>query len=471
MISKQFFNFAPLFKLLVDMSKTVKLKKGLDIKLVGESDKVLTEFVMPKSVSIKPSDFHGMTPKMLVKAGAAVKAGDILFQNKYKESIKFASPISGIVREVVRGDKRRILEVIVDSDGQQSYKETATLNPANASGEEVKNYMLSNGLWPFVIQRPIDIVADPNQEPKAIFVSAFDSSPLAPDFNFVLQGENENFQTGLDALATLTKGKVHLTLDANGTSNEVFTQAKNVQINKISGKHPAGNVGTQIHHVDPINKGEYVWVVNAQDVMMIGRMMRTGNFDLTKTVNLSGSAAKNRKYFKTMVGAEVSTIVSGNIDGDNVRIISGNVLTGDKTSEASHLGFYHNQVTIIPEGNEYKFFLTTGWLAPGFDKFSNSRLFPTFLTPGKKFNLDTNTNGEERGFVVTGEMERVFPFDILPMQLVKAAITDDIDGMESLGIYEVAPEDFALCEYVCTSKINIQDKIRQALDLIQEECM
>ena len=453
------------------MSETVKLKKGLDIKLVGEAEKVVAEFVQPKSISILPSDFHGMTPKMLVKAGEIVKAGTILFQNKYQESIKFASPISGTVREIVRGDKRKILEVIIDSDGQQDYADSGVLDPNSANGEEIKNYLLKSGLWPFIIQRPIDVIADPNQTPKSIFVSAFDSSPLAPDFDFVLHGENENFQAGITALSKLTSGKVHLTLNANGQSDSVFTEVKGAQINKISGKHPAGNVGTQIHHFDPINKGEFVWVVNAQDVMLIGRMLRSGKFNTTKLVNLTGSSAKNRKYFKTIIGAELSSIVAGNMEGENVRIISGNPLTGDMKLQNGNIGFYHNQVTIIPEGNDYKFFLTKGWLAPGFDKFSNSRLFPTFLTPQKKFVLDTNTNGEERGFVVTGELERVFPFDILPMQLVKAAITDDIDGMENLGIYEVAPEDFALCEYVCTSKINIQDKIRQALDLIQEECM
>lgn len=453
------------------MSKTVKLKKGLDIKLVGESEKVVSEYVHPKSVSIKPADFHGMTPKMLVKAGETVKAGDILFHNKYQESIKFASPISGTVREIVRGEKRRILEVIVDSDGGQNYNDFGSIDPNVASGEEIKKFLLDSGLWPFIIQRPIDVIANPDNTPKAIFVSAFDSSPLGPDFDFVLHGENENFQIGLTALSKLTPGKVHLTLNANGAPDSVFSGAKDVQINNIAGKHPAGNVGTQIHHFDPINKGEFVWTLNAQDVMIIGRMLRTGKYDTSKMVNLAGSSVKNRKYFKTIVGAELSSFVEGNIDGENVRIISGNPLTGDKTSLKGHLGFYHHQVTIIPEGDEYKFFLTKGWLGLGFDKFSNSRLFPTFLTPRKKFILDTNTNGEERGFVVTGELEKVFPFDILPMHLVKAAITDDIDGMENLGIYEVAPEDFALCEYVCTSKINIQDKIRQALDLIQEECM
>lgn len=453
------------------MSKTVKLKKGLDIRLVGEAEKVATEFALPKSISIKPADFHGMTPKLAVKEGHEVKAGEVLFYNKYQESVKVVSPVSGTVTGIIRGEKRRILEVQVQADGKQDFLTHNPINPSNASKEEIKDFMLASGLWMFIKERPIDVVANPEHEPKAIFVSSFDSSPLAPDYDYILHGEKDNFQTGLDALAKLTAGKVFLTLNADSPADGVFTDAKGVEINKISGKHPGGNVGTQIHHLNPINKGEFVWTVNAQDVALIGRAMRSGKFDSTKLVCLTGSEASHRKYFKTLIGANISAIVEGNIVGDNARVISGNVLTGDKIDQNGYLGYYHNQITVIPEGNEYKFFLKDGWLGLGFDKFSNSRLFPTWIVPSKKFRLDTNTNGEERAFVVTGELDKVFPFDILPMQLVKAAITQDIDGMEALGIYEVAPEDFALCEYVCTTKINIQSHIREALDLIQSECM
>ncbi len=453
------------------MSKTVKLKKGLDIKLIGEAEKVSSEFILPKSISIAPSDFHGLTPKMVVKPGEKVLAGETLFYNKYEESVKCSSPVSGTVREVVRGEKRRILQVIVDSDGLQTYKTFPSVDLETVERETLKKHLLDSGLWMFIKQRPIDIVADPNVTPKAIFVSAFDSSPLAPDYDFILHGENANFQAGLKVLTKLTDGKVHLTLNGSSLADSTFSEAKGVQINKISGKHPAGNVGTQIHHIDPINKGEMVWVLNPQDVMIIGRSILTGTFDTSKMIALTGSEAKNRKYYKTIIGSDMASFVKDNYEGNNVRIISGNALTGEKSSIDGYLGYYANQITILPEGNEYKFFLTKGWLGPGFDKYSNSRLFPTFLFPNKRKRLDTNTNGEERGFVVTGELEKVFPFDIYPMQLVKAAITDDIDAMENLGIYEVAPEDFALCEYVCTSKINIQDKIRTALDLIQEECM
>ncbi len=453
------------------MSKSIKLRKGLDIRLVGVAEKVKSEAAFPKTVSIKPTDFHQMIPKMVVKEGEAVKAGTILFHDKYKSSVKFASPASGIIKAIVRGAKRRILEVLIETDGQQLYLSESAINVDEMSAEQVKEILLSSGLWPFVRQRPLDIIADPENEPKAIFVSAFDSSPLAPDFDFVLHGKNHEFQAGLNVISKLTTGTVHLTMNGKIGSDATFKEAKGVQLNTISGKHPAGNVGTQIHHIDPINKGEFVWTLNAQDVALIGRFFLTGKFDMRRSIALTGSEIKSPQYFEILQGANVSNLLEGQITSDNVRVISGNVLTGDKIDQDGYLGFYHNQITVIPEGDHLKFVMTKGWMGPGFDKFSNSRTFPTWMLTKKKFRLDTNTNGEERAFVVTGELDKVFPFDILPMQLVKAAITDDIDGMEKLGIYEVAPEDFALCEYVCTSKIDIQDKIREGLDLIASECM
>lgn len=454
------------------MSKTVKLRKGLDIRLLGESQRVIHELKLPSQVGVKPSDFHGLTPKMLVKAGDRVKAGSAVFCDKYNPQVNYVSPVSGVINEVVRGEKRKILSVLIDVDATQESVDHGSLNLDALEGEAVKAKMLEAGLWMFIKQRPLDVVANPANEPKAIFISSFDSAPLAPDLGFILENSTEEFQLGLNALAKLAKGKVYLGLNGKGQNSAVFTQAKNVELNTFSGKHPAGNVGTQIHHISPINKGEFVWTVNAQDVAIIGRFFKTGKFDATKVIALTGSEAQNPAYYRTIIGANVSSILENSMKQDSeVRVISGNALTGDQITADGFLGTYHNQITLLPEGNQLKFLLTKGWLGPGFDKFSNSRLFPTFLMPGKKFRLDTNTNGEERAFVVTGELERVFPFDILPMQLVKAAITKDIDGMENLGIYEVAPEDFALCEYVCTSKINIQDEIRKGLDIIAEECM
>lgn len=453
------------------MSKTVRLKKGLDIKLLGEADKVKFDLETPSIVALKPTDFHGLLPKVILKPGDKVKVGSVVFYDKYNEQIKFVSPVSGELQEIVRGEKRRILEVRIKNDGKNEAETSDQVDPSTLSGDEVKERMLAGGLWPFLVQRPLDVIADPSVKPKAIFISAFDSAPLAPDYDFIVHGEDQYFQHGLNALSKLTEGSVHLTLNGKVPADPVFQNAKNVTINKIYGKHPAGNVGTQIHHIDPINKGEFVFTVKPQDVISIGKYFAEGKFDPTRIIAYTGSEAKNRKYYRTIIGADLSGLIKDNLEQENVRVISGNALTGENVGKTGYLGFYHSQVTVLPEGDDYKFFLTKGWLGPGFDKFSSHLLFPTWLFKNKKYRLDTNMNGEERGFVVTGEMEKVLPFDILPMQLIKAVMTDDIDAMENLGIYEIAPEDFALCEYVCTSKIEIQENIRKGLDVIQEECM
>ncbi|MEX2485333.1 MAG: Na(+)-translocating NADH-quinone reductase subunit A [Brumimicrobium sp.] len=453
------------------MSKAVRLKKGLDIKLLGEADKVKADVKAPAMVALKPSDFHGLVPKVVLKPGEKIKRGEVVFFDKYNNDVKFVSPISGTLEEIVRGEKRKILEVRIKADGSDDVVTVDPIDPSSLSGDEVKKVMLENGLWPFLKQRPLDIIANPAVKPKAIFISAFDSSPLAPDYDFVLHGQDQDFQHGLNALSRLTEGKVHLTLNGKVPADKAFQNAKNVQINKISGKHPAGNVGTQIHHFDPIDRGQTVFTINPQDVVTIGKFFAEGKFDPTRIVALTGSEVKGRKYYRTIIGAQLTEIVQPNLTSDNVRVISGNALTGTKIASDGFLGFYDGQVTVLPEGDDYKFFLTKGWLGPGFDKYSSHRLFPTWLMGKKKFRLDTNMNGEERGFVVTGEMEKVLPFDILPMQLIKSIMVKDIDAMEQLGIYEIAPEDFALCEYVCTSKINIQDIVREGLDVINEEVM
>ena len=448
------------------MSKIIKIGKGLDIRLKGEAEKVLVQSDPPKVVAVKPTDFHGLIPKVIVRPGDKVKAGSILFLDKYNERVQYASPVSGEVAEVVRGEKRRVLEVRVLADAQTQYEQFGPGDPSTMNRETIIQKLLKSGVWPVIKQRPFDVVADPAGDPKAIFISCFDSNPLGPDMDVVVRGQGDDFQTGLNALAKLTKGKVYLGISPDTKAAE-FLNAKGVVINTFSGPHPAGNVGPQIHKVNPINKGEVVWVVNVQDVIVIGRLFRKGVYDATRIVAVTGSRAKDRKYYRTISGAPVKDIV-GQVS-DDVRIISGNVLTGDRVENDGFLGFYHQQITVIPEGDEPKFFITEGWASPGFDKFSASRSFPAWLMPGKKFDMDTNQNGEERAFVMSGQYEPVFPFDIYPVHLLKSILVNDIDRMEQLGLYEVAPEDFALCEFVCTSKINSQNIIRSGLDILKKE--
>ncbi len=449
------------------MSKYIKIKKGLDIKLAGEAHKTIAGIPLPKTFAIKPADFTGLTPKLLVKEADVVLAGTPLFYDKNNEAIKFCSPVSGEVIEIVRGEKRKILEVKILADREISYVAFDKANPNELSRETIMEALLNSGTWPFIRQRPFGTIANPNEIPKSIFISAFDSNPLAPDNDFIMQGNEATFQTGLDALRKLTEGKLNLNIHAGATAAAIFTNARGVDINKISGPHPAGNVGVQIHHIDPINKGEVVWYINPQDVLIIGRLFNGGKFDAFRVVALTGSQVNDPKYYKIIIGSAVKNIMAdGGLKDGNNRIISGNVLTGKQITTDGYLNFYDSQITVIPEGGEYEFM---GWLAPGFHKFSMSRTFFSWLRPNKKHQLDTNLHGEERPFVVTGEYEKVFPMDIYPVQLLKSILIEDIELMEKLGIYEVVEEDFALCEFVCTSKIKSQDIIRRGLDIIRKE--
>ncbi|MBL4624091.1 MAG: Na(+)-translocating NADH-quinone reductase subunit A [Flavobacteriales bacterium] len=445
------------------MSQIVKISKGANIKLKGAAEKVLGNVEMPSSFAIKPPNFHGVMPKLVVKAGDKVKAGSTLFFDKYNEQIKFTSPVSGEVTEIVRGEKRRILAVKLKADKEIAY-EQFTVSSANA--EDVKTALLSSGIWPFVKQRPYDIIANPAETPKAIHITGLDTSPMAPDYDFLIHGQDDIFQAGLDALAKLTSGKVHLNINGNANADTALAGAKNVQVNKISGPHPAGNVGIQVHHIDPVNKGEVVWVLKAPDVLAIGKLFKEGKYDASKVIALTGSKVNAPKYYKVLPGASVNEMFGSEIK-EGARVISGNVLSGEELTADGYLGFYDYQISAIPEGGDDQLF---GWMAPGFDKFSLSKTFFSWLTPGKEYDLNTNMNGEERAFVVTGEYEKVFPMDILPVYLLKSMITEDIDAMEGLGVYEVAPEDFALCEYSCTSKIEAQKVVRKALDLVKQEC-
>jgi Na+-transporting NADH:ubiquinone oxidoreductase subunit A len=449
------------------MSKTIQVKKGLNIKLAGEAEKIFSSMPLAESFAIQPSDFIGVTPQLLVKQGEEVKAGTPLFSDKKNELVKFCSPVSGEVIEVVRGEKRSILEIRILPDKKIDYLPFEAADPETLSSDQIILALLKSGAWPFIRQRPFGTIADPKDKPKSIFISAFDTNPLAPDNNFIIEGNGHDFQTGLNALRKLTDGKVHLNVHADLQTSEVFTKARGVQINTISGPHPAGNVGVQIHHIDPVNKGEVVWCVAPQDVLIIGRLFNHGKFDASRVVAVTGSQVKNPKYYKTILGGAVKGLIEdGGVKEGRNRIISGNVLTGKKISSEGYPGFYSTQITVIPEGNEPEFM---GWITPGFNKLSMSRTFFSWLTPNRKFNPDTNLHGEERPFVVTGQYEEVFPMDIYPVQLLKSILIEDIELMENLGIYEVVEEDFALCEFVCTSKIESQRIIRKGLDLIRKE--
>lgn len=447
------------------MSKDIKITKGLHLNLVGEAQKQISEVARSSSFVIKPSDFHGVTPKLILKEGASVKAGEPIFYSKSDEKVMFVSPVNGTITEIVRGDKRVILEIRIQADAQDTPVKHEVKNPETMSGEEVKALLLASGCWPFIKQRPYDVIANSADTPKAIFISAYSSAPLSSDVEFVMQDKLEAFQAGVNALAKLTKGKVHLSVTGKGTS--IFSNTKNVELHKVTGPHPAGNVGVQINKINPINQGEKVWVVAPQDVAIIGTLLQTGTYVPTKTIALAGAEVKNPQYYNITIGSEVAKLVDGKINQGDVRVISGDVLTGTTTSANGNIGFYANTVSVIKEGNEYRMF---GWLPfAGPSKHSMQRTALSWLMPGKKYVPDTNLNGEERALVVTGEMEQVMPMDIFPMQLLKACITHDIEKMENLGIYEVAPEDFALIDYTNTSKLEAQAIIREALDLMIKE--
>jgi len=450
------------------MSHSIKIRKGVNIPLQGAAKKEVKSLPDSAYYAIKPSDFAGLTPKLLVKQGALVKAGTPLFYSKENDKIVFCSPVSGEVSEIIRGEKRRILRVLIKADQKNNSEDFGVISLNSAKREEVLSKVLSSGLWPLFVQRPFDVIANPQDKPKAIFVTGFDSSPLAPETSMIVGGKTEQINAGLKALVILADGaKVHLNKYEGDSS--ISTNVSGVTTNTFSGPHPAGNVGVQIHHIDPINAEEIVWTMKIQDVIQIGETLLTGKYQPTKTIAFVGSEVNDPCYYTIKQGAQLTSLIEGNVSDKNNRVISGNVLTGTKIHKDGYLGFYHQQVTVEEEGDQAQFFMTEGWLAPGFNKFSLSRTFPSWIMKNKKYKLNTNLNGEERAFVFSGQYENVFPFDIYPVHLIKSVMANDIEKMEELGIYEVAPEDFALCEYVCTSKINSQDIIRKGLNHLKNE--
>ncbi len=450
------------------MSKIITLRKGLDINLVGRAREVTADAPRSAVYAVSPLDFEGVVPKLLVTPGDRVKAGTPLFFNKYDERVLFTSPVSGTVAAVNRGEKRRILSVTVQPDAELQYEEFPPLDVRTASREEIVERLLRSGLWPMLIQRPYGIIANPSDTPRDIFVSAFDTAPLAPDFDYVLRDRLDDLQQGIEVLRRLTSGNVHLSVRA-GVEGAAAKLA-GAELHRFAGKHPAGNVGVQIHHVAPVNKGEVVWTVNIQDLAVIGRLFATGRVDMTRTIAVTGSEVADPQYVRIISGASVESTLAGRLrprgEEEHVRIISGNVLTGRRCEADGFVSFGANQLTVIPEGDRYELL---GWAMPRLKKFSVSRSYFSWLCPKRVYDLDTNMNGGERPFVVTGLYERYLPMDIYPMYLLKACLAGDIEKMENLGIYEVVEEDLALCEFVDPSKIAIQQIIRDGINLMIKE--
>ena len=447
------------------MHRIVKISKGLNINLKGAPVAEVTAVEPAKFYALKPADFTRVTPKVVVKPEDVVKAGDPLFFDKANPELQFVSPVSGKVVAVNRGERRRVLSVVVESDGKFESVECKAKDVLSLSADEIKADLLKAGMFAFMRQRPYDVIATPGDTPRAIYVSAFDSKPLAANFELALKGNETDFQTGLDALSRIAP--VHLGICACQKSTALLV-AKNVTTTIFKGPHPAGNVGVQINKTAPVNKGEIVWTIGAEEVIFIGRLFNKGKIDFTRTVALAGSEVKNPSHSKMVLGAQITNLVKGRLESNNeLRIIDGNVLTGSKTTEDGFLGAFSTQITVIPEimgGDEL-----LGWAMPRFSMYSTSRSYFSWLMPKRKYTIDARIKGGERHMIMSNEYDKVFPMDIYPEYLIKAIITGNIDKMEQLGIYEVAPEDFALCEFVDSSKLELQRIVREGLDKLRAE--
>ncbi len=453
------------------MSKTIKLKKGFDINLAGKAEKKIIDIAQPKTFAVKPTDFLGIErPKLLVKEKDTVKAGTPVLFDKKLPDVKYTSPVSGEVVEIRRGAKRKLLEIVILADQQIEYETFKTYTVSELKGisrEEAQEQLLNSGVWANIIQRPYGIVANPEDTPKAIFISTFDTHPLAPDYDFLLKDQKQFVEAGFEVLSLFTSGSIHVNINADAEVSPIFSQIKGVTVNKVTGPHPAGNVGVQIHHIDPINKGDIAWTIDPFGVAQIGKLFLQGKYDASKLVSFTGSELERPQYYKTYAGACVTNFVENNLKSENVRIISGNVLTGEKIKKDGFLGFYDHQVTVIPEGDYYEML---GWITPSSKKLSFHRAFGLFSflnSNDKEYVLDTNMRGEERAFVQTGVFEKITPMDILPTYLIKAIMAEDFDDMEALGIYEVIEEDIALWEFVDVSKHPMQEILREGINLLR----
>ena len=449
------------------MSNNIYLKKGLDLPISGEAAQTVRGVIVPDVVAIKPTDFRGLVPKLLVREGDKVLAGTPVLADKMSQNILFASPVSGTVAEVVRGAKRKLLEVRIKADAQQEFVDFGVKKVSAMSADEIKEAILASGLWPSLVQRPYGIIANPNVTPKAVFISAFNTAPLAPNVEFILKDEIANIQTAIDALNKLAENGVHMSLNAANCVSTPFHRLENVILHTFEGKHPAGNVGVQIHHISPVKKGETVWTVSMVMLAAIGKLFNTGKYDVRRKIAVTGPMAIEPAYVEAYPGTAIKALKAFYDPSLDLRYVSGDVLTGTNVGKDGFLSFYDNQVTILEEGDKYEMF---GWAKPFRPAlFSSSRTYFSWLTPKKKYDMDTNLHGGPRAFVVNDVYGKVLPMDLYPVYLLKACLANNIDDMEKYGIYEVIEEDFALCEYVCPSKIDIQEIISDGIALMLKE--
>lgn len=448
------------------MNHNYKIKKGLDFQLEGQAANSLDTLLFRTEVALQPDDFHGVVPRVVVKEGESVLAGSPLFVDKATQRVKFVSPVSGTVTLVERGDRRKVLSVRVQPDTKQANKTFEVEGWEKKSAEELKELLLESGLFAFFRQRPYDVVASPEDTPKAIFVSAFNKMPLAADFMYVVEGQEDDFKTGLRALSKLAKLYLGICPEQVNTA---ILPVKEAEVCIFEGPNPSGNVGVQINHVDPINKGEVVWTMAPEEVIFIGRMLRTGKVDFTRRIALAGAEVKEPHYVETIVGTKIGDIVNGNLHKANhqQRIIDGNPFVGHQTNEERFLGAHTTEICVLPDGGDVN--EAFGWILPRLKQYSTSRSYFSWLQPKKAYNLDCRIKGGERHMIMSAEYERVFPMDIYPSYLIKAIITGDIDRQEALGIYEVAPEDFAVAEFIDSSKLELQRIVREGLDTLRKE--
>ncbi|MBR6139857.1 MAG: Na(+)-translocating NADH-quinone reductase subunit A [Prevotella sp.] len=447
------------------MANVIKLRKGLDINLKGKAQEKLVKAGLSEDIALVPDGFVGMTPKVVVKEGDVVKAGDALFVNKHFPEVKFASPVSGSIEAIVRGDRRKVLAVKIKADKEQQYVDFGKKDVSGIDGDAVVASLLEAGLFGYIDQLPYAISANPSQKPKAIFVSALRDKPLASDFEFELKGNESDFQTGLTALSRIAK--TYLGIGIKQSAN-ALTQAKDVEINVFDGPCPAGNVGVQVNNIDPVNKGEVVWTVDPTSVIFFGRLFNTGHVDLRRIVAVAGSMVKEPQYVETIVGTRISDIIKdGLLDDRKPRLIRGNVLTGKPVSKDDYLDGHTSELTAIPEGDDTDEMF--GWIMPRMRQFSKNRSYFSWLLGKKEYDVDCRVKGGERHMIMSGEYDSVLPMDIYGEYLIKAILAGDIDRMEQLGIYEVSPEDFAVAEFVDSSKLELQKIVREGLDMLRKE--